>query len=478
MAEPSLPGGAPGGEPFISYAKRFLEQFLEDWGGAKEWPGIVARGVDSATAVEAAAAANLQALWDAFVINWEAFLPYDKSSLAEVLAWALTILTGLPVAPENVVGILDGAIDEQDKTFLGELITKLLRNSLQVPKVAEGYRNRTPGDAEWENMAHMIGAAMRLQLGGAALKLISRRVPSSVAAFLDSLVEVVDKSANLDDAVEEMLQPPMEALVAHGLELYYNRLLKPADLSATEAFHARIADRIDETTLTKILDNAGYRDDIRQILRDFAASNLTESDINDLYQWGLFSREQVKEQYKNKFFEEPERELKTKLVELTRRQKLREKVYELYGNLYRDGVATREEIKPFLDNYGLKPDEQDMWFQIQELERRQRKWLTNAQIDDMLEGGRITLSEARQYQVMQGMTEADATRYYVEVVTQKALQKLPKAVKDECAEILKPEKVLTQLLGELLQLTGLGGVADAKMRELLNCLLQKLGAIP
>jgi len=392
------------------------------------------------------------------------------------IATLIEVVLGLTVPTSTVQAIMDGSITSEDRKALGEIVKGLFDDNLSATAVAEGWKQRNPGPAEVDNMARMFGGAMRIQIGGLLLSALNRFLPKDVGKFLDKVVESVDKSVNLDDAIEEIIQPIFEATIVRGLEAQFNRMFLPADLSATEALQATIAGKLSQEDLTKILNNGGYRPDIRQILRDFAAKNLTESDINDSYQWNLLTREQVKQRYRDVAYEEPDAELKTKLVELTRRQKLREKVFELYGNLYRDGVATKQEVTPFLENYGYDADEVEMWFQVQELERRQRKWLTNSQIDDMLEGGRITLIEARQYQVMQGMTEADATRYYAEVAVKAAMQKLPKAVKDECAEILKPEQILTQLLGELLSLTGLGGIADAKMRELMNCLISKLNA--
>jgi predicted Holliday junction resolvase-like endonuclease len=336
---------------------------------------------------------------------------------------------------------------------------------------------------------------MRLSLSDILIKSVSGVLPLGLGDGLRQISEKINDAVALDDALEEVVQVPMQAVIQRGLEAKYNRELKPADLSATEAFHAEIAGKLKPGDLGKILDNAGYRDDVRQTLRDFAAGNLTEGDLDQLYQHNLLSREEVKEEYKQKFFEERERELKTKLVEGTRRWKLKEKVFELYGNLYRDGVATKQEVTPFLDNYGYDADEVEMWFQVQELERRQRKWISDGNLLKLVMAGKLTFSAAIDYLVLQGMERGDATTMLtlavkeekeaevkaVEREVKAVIAKLPAAVKDKCDDLFKPEELLSGLLSRLVttipfEFAEIAGFL--KLREVIECALKNLGVTP
>lgn len=421
----------------------------------------------------------------------KAFFGALKGSADKLIDYMVEFVTGFTITDGTVSTALSTGNRDATRLALGGIFQKLLDETLLTEDAAEGWVNRETGPAEAANTARLVGAAFRMQLGDMLADWIAKGIPFGIGDSLKDIAERVDKAINLDDAIEEIIQVPMQATITRGLEAYYNRKLKPADLSASEALKATISGKLSQENLTKILDNAGYRDDIRQILRDNAAGNLTESDLNDLYQWNIFTRDEVKKQYRDRAFEEPDAELKTKLVELTRRQKLREKVFELYGNLYRDGVATKQEVTPFLENYGYDADEVEMWFQVQELERRQRKWISDANVLKLIMANAMTFEEGYNYWVLQGMEANDASRLLslavkeekeaevkaIEREVKATIQKLPKAIKDKCDELLKPEDVLAELLAQLTtlipgELLGFPGVA--KLKNYIECVIKAI----
>lgn len=392
-------------------------------------------------------------------------LPFD------VVAWVLTQVTGLTITGAQIRTLGTGSPTREDRIALGQILVTLYDETLPTEGVAAGFLARNAGTEEWTNFKMLSGAAMRLQLADLVLKWLGSRLPFGLGKGLSSIADLFNDAIALDDALEEVVQVPMQAVIQRGLEAQYNRLIKPADLSATEAFQARIAERITESDLGKILDNAGYRDDIRPILLDFAASNLTESDINDAYQRNLLSIEQVEEEYKNKFFQERERKIKTDLAKGTRRWQLQTKVVELLGNLYRDGVRTKDECRPYLNSLGFEDDEQELWFLQQELERQQRKWLSNAQVEDLLKEGLANIEWAIDYQILQGMLPEDATMVYTSFL----LERFKKDLDEDCTKILKdaftPAKLIGALLAKIPEF-GVGGLlGKAELQKVLQCLL-------
>lgn len=453
-----------------------------------------ARGVDHVELTAAAdrmANAAKNALWDEVDKTFAEIRGLVPDFPFAVVSWVLTQVLGITISADQIKTVMTGSPTDADRIALGSTLTTLYRETLPTEAVAAGFRAREAGAAEFTNFERLSGAAMRLQIADLVLDWLGRKIPFGLGDILQDLADLMNTAIALDDALEEVVQVPMQAVIQRGMEAYYNRQIKPADLSATEALQARIADKITDSDLTKILDNAGYRDDIRQILRDNAAKNLTESDINDLYQWNLWSRDQVKEQYKQLFYEEDDRELKTKLVEMTRRQKLREKIFELYGNLYRDGVATKQEVTPFLENYGYDADEVEMWFSVQELERRQRKWMSDATLLKLVKQEVFTISAAIDYLTLQGMTVNDATAYLtlaiqaeqeqevkeLEREAKAAIAKLPKAVRDKCDDLLKPEDILSELLARLIGLIpgDLGVIPGAaKLKSYIECAIKAI----
>ncbi len=491
----ALGAGGSSPEGLMAWVQAMFRGIVAAWNAPDLSPTVSFLTAEGESAFRAIDVSSLAAFYKDISENPSNFIDSAIDAPELLIAKLVHIVTGLTIPPDIIKTMITGASTEEVRQKLGQIVKTLYDETLRTEGVAEEYRNRNPGDAGWTVFKSLIGASMRIQVGDLLVSWAGKKIPYGLASVFTEIAEKLDKAIGLEDAIEEVVQVPMQALIQRALESYYNRILKPVDLTAGEVRQARIAGRISDADYGKILDNMGYRDDVRDMLLDFAATNLTESDINDAYQWGLIDRNQVKEEYKNKYYNENDRELKTKLVEMTRRQKLREKILELYGNLYRDGVATKDEVRPFLQNYGFDNDEIDMWFAVQELERRQRKWISDGNLIKLITNGERTTTEAIQYLVLQGMEVNDAASLIslavkaekeaevesIERQVKATITKLPKAVRDKCDDLFKPEDILGDLLAKLISLipSGLGDVASAlKLKDLIECALKNLGTTP
>ena len=475
-----------------------------NWAGAKE------RSETAAKTSSDVAAANLKLLlegkggevsldimgalrfFEMITVNPKAFFDSSKGISDVLIDFMVTFVTGFTITDGTVATALSTNDREATRLALGNIFQKLIDETLPTKDAAEGWLKREPGVAEAANTARLVGAAFRMQLGDMLADWIAKVIPYNLGDGLKQIAERVDKAINLDDAIEEIIQVPMEATISKGLQAYYNRELKPVDLTGEEARKALISERISNENYNKILDNLGERLDIRDFKLDLTGANLTESDINDAYQRNLLSIEQVEQQYKQKFFQPEDRKIKVDLAKGTRRWQLQTKVVELLGNLYRDGVKTQGDCKPYLDYLGFEDDEQALWFLQQDLERQQRKWITDFNLIKLVESGHYSLDQAVAYEVAQGMEVNDAIALmglaYKEIKekavadihkeAKAAIAKLPAAVKDQCDDLLSPEHILSELLTKLIALipslpSGLSGLADT--RKIIECALKALG---
>jgi len=478
-----LPGPGASGDEWFSWAARGLDSLIAAWNSPDLSPTVSYLTAEKDSAAKAVDVSSLVALWEDVSENPQKLAGSLPKFPFDLIAWILRRVTGLTISGDQIEGLFDAGTTAGGRSGLGKILTDLYGETLKTEKAAAGWLARNPGESEYENFRQLAGAAMRLALGGLVAEWGGDILPFGLGKFLEGVTEKLNDAVALDDALEEVVQVPMQAVIQRGLEAKYNRELKPGDFSGTQAIQAMIAYDFPKADVNKVLDNEGVRDDIRETLINFTATNLTETDINDLYQHNLLSRDEVKEQYKQKFFQEPEREFKTKLVEGTRRWKLEGQVNELYGNLYRDGVATKQEVTPHLEHFGYDPDEIEMWFQVQELERRQRRWLTKGETHKLVKAGKWTPLRAIEYQVMQGMTIEDATLIFVEdqveEIEQEAkaiIKALPVAVKNKCDDLLDPKALLAELLAKLLALIPLGLGGNQHIVQLIKCALEHLGA--
>ena len=393
----------------------------KSWAGASERDKRLARSgkdvmtavaketIDKVTAENVLEITGLKTFAEAVSKEPEKYLGGLLAISDSVIDFLLTRVTGLDVPDGAISQALSGSNSEEVRRAFGSVLMAFLDSNLDIAKVAEGFKNRNPGDGERDSMQRIVGTAFRIQVGDMAADWITQALPFGLATGLKNVAERFNEAMNLDDAIEDIIQVPMQHVIEKGMQEWYNRQLKPNDFSVTEVRQALLQEKIDKPTYDKILDNQGVRDDIRDALLDMAEPNLTESDIDQAYQHNLLEKEAVAEQYKQRGFRPETRALKTELVVKNRRWKLEEKAFELYGNLYRDGVATKAEVTPFLESYGYENDEVELWFAIQELERRQRKWLSASTLNDAVRNLEITLQQAIDYLVLQGMTAEDAT---------------------------------------------------------------------
>ena len=463
----------------------------KSWAGASERDKMLARSskdVMTSAAKEVADKLSIEKVMDITGLKTfaeavskepEKYLGSILSISDSVIDFLLTKVTGLDIPDGTLKAAMQGDDSEAVRRSFGAILLRFLDQNLDLAAVKQGFLDRNPGDGERDSMSRLLGTAFRIQVGDMAMDWITQALPFGLASGLKDVAERFNDAMNLDDALEDIIQVPMQQVIEKGMQQWYARQLKQEDYTESEVRNAFLQEKIDKATYDKVLDNQGVRDDIRQTLLDMQAPNLTESDLDQLYQHNLLNRDEVKDQYKQKGFQEPERELKVKLVEGTRRWKLEERLFELLGNLYRDDVLKRPEVSPHLQHFGYDPDEEEMWFQIQELERKQRKWLSNKQIEDLVKAGLLDPGFIIDYQVKQGMTGEDATLLYMQNILAHypIPQPAPGAPPDPCLKIIEDafslNKLLTALLSRLPILDPTGTINTGDFQQLLECLINK-----
>lgn len=459
----------------------------KSWAGASERDKYLARSgkdVMTARAKEVADAVSMEKVMDitglkAFADevsqNPDKYLGTPAALVGKVIDFLLTRVTGLNIPDSAISGALTGDTSEDVRRSFGSILLQFLDDNLDVDKVAQGFANRETGEGERDSMARLLGTAFRIQVGDMAMDWITQALPFGLASGLKDVAERFNDAMNLDDALEDIIQVPMQQVIEEGMQQWYARKIKPKDFTESEVRNAFLQGRISEDVYNKVLDNQGIRDDIRASLLEMARPNLTESDVDQAYQHNIIEEPDIDAYYKDKGFQGKDAETKKKLVLGNRRWKLEEKIFELYGNLYRDDVATRAEVTPFLEHFGYEPDEIEMWFQVQELERRQRKWLSNSQVAELAKAGLVDPGFLIDYQVKQGMKGEDATLLYMQNML--AMYQPTQEADPECFKIIQDafslSKLLDAMLSRLPVLDPSGLLNTGDFKKLLECLLAK-----
>lgn len=390
--------------------------------------------------------------------------------LADFLTWELEVITGLPIDRAKILGAISPTPESIDMVALGKILSDPFFMIFDPTEVAEGYKQRMPGAGEVRNLERFIGHNTRLQVGGMAVNTLSSILPFNLPNAFKDIPEKVDNILGWQDLMEEVIQEPIQKLVSEGLAAKFLRETKPVDLAFTEAMRAFHAGDISRAVLDKILDNLGYRDDTRDMLIRVNEADLTESQLQEVYDKRLVSEDDVNKYFREKGHGQDSAALKTRRVVDGRLWDLLDKISDQMLTLYRDCVIPADEVRLWLSDQGWTDNEIAAAIALEEMKRRQRTFLTDSELEKAMKSGLLSADEVKEYLTCKGATDLDATIKLILMLQ----EDLPK----DCWDKLKPENFLSVLIAII---NGLGGAGvftlPGGLAKLVACLLaEPLGA--
>jgi len=430
------------------WAKRFWADFLEVLSGepARE---ILDKLISWVNAIwNSLGWDGLATYWDNWKVGANIIYQDKVDELARLIRWEIEVVTGFTIQEAMILSAIDGKPDNDDRVELGAVFADPFLALFDVGGIRAGYASRTPGDAEMNNLKRFMGANLRLQLGGMGLNSISSVLPGSISQAVHDLPEKIDRVLGWEDLMEEMIQEPIQALVSEGMRLKFLRETRPTDLSFLEGARAYWAGRLDRATLNKIMDNLGYRDDVRDFLIEDAETSLSEGNVQGLFEARLITESDVTAYFRSKGHGAGTARQKTETIINSRLWDLLGKVDAQYLSLYKDCVVSKTELQQWLAGRGWTAQEQDAAIALQELERNSRSFLSDSDLAKALELGLLDTVEVKEYLACKGLTDIDAT---IKVI----LMLEPDLPKD-CRDKIKPgdysaalAAIINLLLGDI-----------------------------
>lgn len=304
---------------------------------------------------------------DLWLAGMKGFLRIERDYVGAISANVHMVLNkfmGVPISAGTVTNITDGAISPNDLMNVGDAIASMIKGVFDIDAVARGYQTREPGTAESDNFSRFIGMHSRLQIGSMVAELLKDRLPLGTGHGISSIAEHLHKLVGLEDAQEEILEPLMEKLIVEGWTKGFNRQILGVDLTPGDAVDAYIRNLLPEGSLNKILDNEGIRPDIRPILFNLRAKNLTEADFRDLYQRGMWSRDDVFAGYRLNGYVEDDAQLKTSLILQDREFQLRKELLNVKESQFVAGVLDEGSLRNYLATLSFTAEEEDIEIEI------------------------------------------------------------------------------------------------------------------
>lgn len=280
------------------------------------------------------------------------------------IASAIGSLYGIPAVANSLNAVANGTADNAVRLAAGRAVVEVIFGIFNLQGVASGYLNREPGVEEKENFARFIGMNWQIQMADLIAEMASKWIPWDVAGGVREIGDKVEKLLGLEDAQEEIMEPLMEKLIIEGLNKRFNRETMPTDLSPGDAVQAHIQDLITPLAFKMIMDNEGIRPDIRDALIQLRAKNLSESDYRDLYQRGVWSRDDVFKAYRSNGYLADDAELKTSIIIVDRMWMLRKELWNVKEQQFAHGVLDEAAFRAFLSTMHFSAEEEDIEIEI------------------------------------------------------------------------------------------------------------------
>lgn len=368
------------------------------------------------------------------VVEWTANQIISFEPLAARLA-AVTMqgITGIDIDPGTLKSAPTPEAGRERAIALGGEFMRVVSGIFDINAAQEDFQTRTGVTGSAENLASYFGTNLFFQLRSLTISTVASLTGWPTLRHLEQLHQSVNWAFGFGWLSWAVMSEYMNVTINPGMRRLLNSSVKPNDYSEAEARWAVWSGRLSPDQHDRVMDNQGVRLDIRQALLDRAEADLSDTDLADLWRWGKITRDDLVKQYRLKGYGGPKAELKVHRIETERLHGLLEKVTELYLRLYRDCVITAAELELHLSNVGWTQNEIDIARVVQELDRRQRRWLSDSDLNKAADLGFLTIDDVFNQLECQGMTLADAAV--------KVFLMLETKIPQDCIDKVKPVDV-------------------------------------
>lgn len=308
--------------------------------------------------------ANREAARDELLAQLKETMKDVGNTVGGPLGTLMNTLYGVDYIGGSFGTIASGGGTAAARKSAGDSIVAAIFDIFNLPGVRSGYLNRMPGVEEQENFARFVGMNWQIQMADLIAEITAHWVPWDILKGVGEVGDKVQKILGLEDAQEEIMEPLMEKLIIEGLSKRFNRETMPTDLSPADAVQAHIQDLITPLAYKMILDNEGIRPDIRDVLVQLKAKNLTEADFRDLYQRGPWTQDDVFKAYRGNGYLAEDATLKTSLIVQDRTWQLRKELWNVKEQQFAHGLLDEAAFRAFLSTMHFSAEEEDIEIEI------------------------------------------------------------------------------------------------------------------
>lgn len=448
----------------------------------------------------------------------------------QLAATTIEQITGITIDKAKLFAAATGPDRQAYKQVMGDEFTQVVSQMLDVKLAQQDFQTRTAFVGSFSNLSSYFGTNLDFQLRSLTIGTISSMFGWASLRHLEGLHQSINWAFGFGWLSWSVLSNAMDATVNAGVKRYYNALIKPHDLSQSQANKLHIRRILPIDTWKQIHANAGMRDDARdwQLALEFNQPSVTEiktgyqhreltaaqvdamlidkeltpegaglvrTSIIEGRKWGLetdVAKERLRHVQRGWESQDVARQWLTSMgwsqaeVGLSLQAHASERLFHLrdavtaeHLKFLRHGWEPESEARQWLASQNWTDEEIALAFEANRLETKaatipKAKHLSIGEVAAFVSNGTWDPIRGQQYLVVQGYSLADANSVLAYAILQHAVAITPKKVRDSCEQEGHLANLLTAALSAITVLDPLGVAANRDFMALVRCYITAL----
>ena len=207
------------------------------------------------------------------------------------------------------------------------------------------------------------------------------------------------------------LGTPFRIAFVGPAERYFNWLYRPTQLTAAQVVDAYRKRLISKTTFEKLMAELGYNSDFMYILYALEEKEFTDATLRRLLLLDWIDIEDAEEELKRRGYTEKRAKLLARLLRNERKFDLIDKIVDEAIKRFQEGVISENDLERYLKAARWTEEERRLLFALVELKKKERRFLTPAQIAQLYKQKLLPRALAKERLLELGFTEEDAELY-------------------------------------------------------------------
>lgn len=306
----------------------------------------------------------------ALTVGWISDEVTKQTPLFETLSErTIEQITGITINSAKIKGFRDAGDIANTQRAIGQEFYQVVSNMLDTGDAARDFSTRMGEEGSFNNLHAYFGTNLDFQLRSLTIATIADVFGYTSLRHLEGLHQSINWAFGFGWLSWSVLSNAMDVTVNAGVKRYFNRQVKPHDLSQAQANKVYIRGHMDPNVWQLIHANAGMRDDARDWQLALEYNQPSVSLIEQMMDRNIIDETKARALLK-------EHELTSDGTEYEVTKMLKHQEWKLKDDLAREhllrlkrGWESPADVRPFLTSDDYSPTEVDLALKAHESER-------------------------------------------------------------------------------------------------------------